>query len=201
MTVKENNDLQKLKMKLFFASFLTLFSIVIAMGLISFFFADEIHFISQWVLEKFGFFFLVLIVFVSDTFISPVPPDVVLLIIAASSLADHWFIYVGVIALTSLIAGYTAWMIGTFLSRRKWMPQFLEKMANEQGESIKKYGMWAIILGALTPLPFSMTCMSAGVLRMDIKTFSKGVFWRVPRVFIYYWVIKSAELAPLYTNM
>ena len=180
---------------LLWAGLMTLISIIILVFFLSYFFSHEIQFVSQWLLENIGFFALVVLVFISDSIISPVPPDAVLLIIATSALADHWLFYVGIISISSLLAGYFAWGLGRLVSQSPRMPVFMQKISLEHKENIKKYGTWAVVMGALTPLPFSLTCWSAGIVKMDLKTFSLGAITRVPRVFVYYWIIKATQIS------
>ena len=189
-------SLSTLQRKLLLLSALILSVIFIAVAIISFLYRQEVQDASRWVLENFGFGFLAGLVFLSDTVISPLPPDVILFVISNSPLADQWPLYVGIIALVSTTAGYTAWGLGYIVSKQPWVPTFLVQFASKNRDQVESYGAWAVALGALTPFPFSLTCWSAGFLHMNLRTFSLGALVRIPRVFFYYWVIHSAQLLP-----
>ena len=49
-----------------------------------------------------------------------------------------------------------------------------------------KYGIWAVIVAAITPIPFSPVCWIAGMLEMDYKQFLVASLWRIPRFMIWY---------------
>jgi membrane protein YqaA with SNARE-associated domain len=64
---------------------------------------------------------------------------------------------------------------------------------------IDRYGYWAVALGALTPIPFSITCWSAGMLRLGFGRFLLVALLRVPRFVGYYVVIAySSELVRVF---
>jgi membrane protein YqaA with SNARE-associated domain len=58
---------------------------------------------------------------------------------------------------------------------------------------VQRYGRLTVALGALTPLPFSITCWCAGGLGMPLARFLPVSLLRVPRYVVYYLAIAYAD--------
>lgn len=193
MSPVDKNDFIALRRRLIVLSIIFIATLITLVAVASFFFSKEIHLVSRWLLDHFGFTALGIVVYLGDVFLSPIPPDVILIVIANSRLESQWPFYVGVLSLFSVTSAYTSWLIGFALSKKKWIPQYLRDLASQQSHYVKKYGFWAVAFGAMTPFPFSITCWSAGFLHMNLKTFTLGAVTRIPRFYFYYWIIKSAQ--------
>ena len=57
---------------------------------------------------------------------------------------------------------------------------------------MRSYGVWAIVLAALTPLPWSVTSWTAGALHMPWRHYLLGSLARAPRIILYYVFIHAA---------
>ena len=137
----------------------------------------------------FGFWGLCLLLLVSDSLISPLPPDLILLVIAKSSLREHWPTYVLILSIASVIGGHVGYWCGRLIFKTKWMPHWIKEKIKGQKRSISEYGGWAVVLGALTPLPYSITCWAAGLFHLKYRTFFWASLTRFFRIFIYYLII------------
>ena len=67
---------------------------VVLMAALGFLFEDELATATSWVVERIGFAGLCMILLVTDTFVTPFPPDILLIVIAKSSLSEQWPFYV-----------------------------------------------------------------------------------------------------------
>ncbi len=168
-------------------------ALFLAVGLFGFIFEGEIAFLTQQIANLFGFTGLALLLLVSDSVISPLPPDLILIVIAKSDWREHWYIYVPILGAISTLAGIVGWTIGHFLARTKVAPQVLVNIALQERERVQKFGAWAVFLGAITPLPYSATCWTAGFLGLDFKKFLLVNLARFPRIVIYYLVIHNSR--------
>lgn len=84
------------------------------------------------------------------------------------------------------------WCIGRWLGHLSLIRQIFGQFNENQRGFVRKYGFWAIVLGATTPLPYSVTCWTAGILGVGWSTvLAASVLFRIPRIFIYYLVIAS----------
>lgn len=166
-----------------------LLAMFIGAGLLGRFFQTEVATYTQLIADVFGFWGLAGLLFVSDSLLSPLPPDVILLIIAKSGLREQWPILVTILGLISTFAGSAGWMMGRFLISTSWAPRFLTDFSQRQAGFVTKFGKWAVILGALTPLPFSVTCWAAGFLKMPYRPFALAASTRFFRIVFYYLAI------------
>lgn len=107
----------------------------------------------------------------TDSFISPVIPEVILLplCLATRELA----IYYAMIAwIASILGSFLGYFIGY-----KTGPICVNRLIPEKHwlrikDLVAKYGAWALFWGAIAPLPYKVLAISAGVLSIDIRVFT-----------------------------
>src|SRR5690606_28526376 len=119
-------------------------------------------------------------------------PDLILLVVSRSSMAENWFTYVGLLGLISTLAGFVGANLGRLISHFKWAQPLMQKLEELNTHKLERFGLWGVLLGALTPLPFSVTCWAAGFIRMKRRLILLGCLLRLPRFWIYYWLIASS---------
>lgn len=207
MTVDELNHLDNKELKGLFRKhfirggvfFLLLVFLIFFMALS---FEPYIRQSADWLTETFGFLGLTLFVFATDLVISPIPPDAALFFIGKSALHSQWFVLVPVLGLASSVAGICGWVVGRKLQNLKFIQSWFAPFAKEHEESIKRFGFWMVVMGALTPLPFSLTCWMAGIFDLSFRRILIASFFRVPRFLIYYWAIfYSGEIGSLIRSL
>lgn len=152
-------------------------------------FEAELLAVAVAVYASLGAFGLAVALFITDAIFSPMPPDVLLVVVANSSLHTHWPIVLPCIGLISAAAGNAGWFMGTFFSKIAWTARFVTRIRIRYERPIRKFDRWAVILGALTPIPFSLTCISAGALGMSWKRLAPVTLLRIPRFVVFYWVV------------
>jgi len=164
--------------------------IAITMGALGFWFEEELTIGTNWVVERIGFAGLCLIMLVTDTLVTPFPPDILLLVIAKSDLAERWLLYVVILGTVSVCAGMLGWGIGRWLSHLSFVQYRFGQFEGGQRDLIRRYGFWGIVLGATTPLPYSVTCWTAGIIGLQWTTvLAASVLFRIPRIILYYLLI------------
>ena len=194
----DNPELKKLFRKHIIRGTVFLFILVGFIFLLALSLEPQIREFSEWLRTNFGIWGLGGIVFIADLIISPVPPDAVLFIISKSSLHESWLILVPLFGVVSSAAGVCGWLIGKRLQHISFIKRFIDQFTVEHGDAIKRFGFWMVVLGALTPLPFSLTCWLAGIFKLPFKTFIVACLCRVPRFVLYYWAIfYSGEIGSL----
>ena len=67
--------------------------------------------------------------------------------------------------------------------------EYLEVKMAENLKNTKKWGGILILVGALLPLPFSIACMTAGMIRYSFKNVAFLGLFRFIRFAIYAWAI------------
>lgn len=165
---------------------------LVAMGILGFVLEDELTAGTTWVVERIGFAGLAMILMVTDTLVTPFPPDILLVVIAKSPLAANWPVYVGILGVVSVCAGMAGYSIGRWLGHFEWSQRLFGRFKDEHHDFIRKYGFWAIVIGAVTPLPYSVTCWTAGVLgvRWTVVLAASALF-RIPRIYLFYWLLAT----------
>ena len=185
----ENPELKRIFRKQLLRGLVFLTVLVGLIFLLALSFEPEIKATATWLTENFGFWGIGVCVFVADLLISPIPPDAALFFIGKSALHQDWMIWVPLLGLISTGAGVCGWLIGQKLEHLKILHRFIESFKREHKGSVKKFGFWMVVIGALTPLPFSLTCWLAGIFKLPLKTFLIAALVRVPRFVLYYWAI------------
>lgn len=170
-----------------------LVAFVLGMALLGYVFEDELTSATTWVVNRIGFMGMVAILMVTDTLVTPFPPDILLVVIAKSPLSENWQVYVGILGMVSVLAGMTGYSIGRWLGHFQWSQRLFGEFKDDHREFIRKYGFWAVVIGSITPLPYSVTCWSAGVLGIRwTMVLAASVLFRIPRFYLYYWLLSTA---------
>ena len=163
----------------------------IAIAVVSQVYEEEMETAARYVYDAVGLGGLFGVIFVSDSIFSPLPPDIVLVVVANSQLSARWFLIVPAIGLVSVVAGHVGWCVGSYAAN--WGPtkSWISRLRARHAHSLLRYDRWAVILGAVTPLPFSLICITAGALGMNLRRLSPVTWLRVPRYLVVYAVIAS----------
>lgn len=153
---------------------------------------DELLAFTEWIYATGGVGGLGLLAFTADALTSPIPPDLMLLVVATTDLKEKamWLVPAG--GLVSACAGITGWWLGGRLGQHERVRPWLEHFNQRNGDAVKQYARLTVALGAFTPLPFSLTCWSAGAVRMPLRHILPLSLLRVPRYILFYWLIASA---------
>lgn len=115
---------------------------------------------------------LVALVFVSasESIASPMPPDPIL--IPMSILRPNMAIIYSLVAALSSVLGA---IVGHWLGSRFGRPllaRFVSDYRIAKAESLfQKYGVWAVLVAAVTPIPYKVFAVLSGVLHLDLKPF------------------------------
>lgn len=149
-------------------------------------------------LESYGTLGLFIVAFVEAVF-SPVLPDL-LLIPMALAMPEKAIYYGGVATVASVLGGLAGYAIGKMFGlsvlKRFVPPQHVNHMRLLAG----KYGVWAIFIGAMLPIPYKFITLTAGVLRIRMPVFiMASVIGRAKRfllegILIYYYGPQAIEI-------
>ena len=120
--------------------------------------------------------------FASETLLGLIPPE--MFIAWAGKLSDPW-IYLGILALLSYSGGLLSYWIGYIITKIPSVHSYLETKMEKQLKNSKKWGGFLIIVGALLPLPFSISCIAAGIIEFPFKNVVLYGSLRLVRFVIY----------------
>lgn len=155
-------------------------------------FEEDILDAAGWVYRALGLPGLLVILFVSDAVMSPVPPDALLVVIANSPLHERWVEHILLVGAVSIAAGSLGWFFGTTFADSRLAREVLGRFAKNR-MLVLRYGRWAVALGAITPIPFSLTCWTAGMVGLPYPAFLAAAALRIPRFFVYYLAIAFSD--------
>jgi len=105
--------------------------------------------------------------YVSETILGLIPPE---LFIGWAGKTDAPVMYLSIIAVLSYLGGITAYFLGQYALKIPSIHDYLEVKMAKQLTLARKWGGILIAVGALLPLPFSMSCLIAGMLRYPLKS-------------------------------
>lgn len=158
-----------------------------AVGLGALFLKPQLEAAGQWFVEQFGMLGMFLGVFASDAFGVPIPPDTYL-VAAVTGGADP-VSTIAVASVASVLGGNVAYWFGKKASQWRMLKRVMERF-RERGERIfAKWGIWAVVISAWTPVPFMVICWFAGVFNMPYKQLFWSTMTRVPRHIVYFYII------------
>ena len=129
--------------------------------------------ISDWILSFADSGWAVLILAVTsftESIFFPIPPDPLLIATSlANSSASIW--YAGLVTVASVGGAMVGHWLGLRFGRPLMNKMFSESKIEPVERMFNKYGLWAILLAAFTPLPYKLFAIMSGVLDLDRKTF------------------------------
>lgn len=100
--------------------------------------------------------------FTSETFLGLIPPE--MFIAWAGKLSNPW-LYLGILAFLSYSGGLISYWLGRTATKIPSVHNYLENKMQKQLKHSKKWGGFLILVGALLPLPFSISCIAAGIIK------------------------------------
>ncbi len=131
------------------------------------------NWVLHWAETPYGSLALIILAFAESSFF-PVPPDV-LLIALALSIPKKSFFYAFESSLSSVIGGIFGYYIGValmdivgwkiidFYNARELFTQLFE--------TFNEYNFWAVLIAAITPIPYKVFTISAGAANANFGVF------------------------------
>lgn len=166
-------------------AFLPIISVVLAVFLINKY-VYNINDGLQNITETFSRLGILITFFVSETLLGLIPPEI---FIAWTKKTDTPIINLFLLATLSYLGGLISYSLGKLTLKIDSLRDYLEvKMANNLKNS-RKWGGILILVGALLPLPFSIACITAGMIKYPFKNVAFFGLFRFARFAIYAWAI------------
>jgi len=128
----------------------------------------------QKITEVFATGYILVIFFLSESFLGLIPPEI---FIAWTKKTTNPVVFLAILASLSYIGGIISFFIGTAALRINSVKNYLENKMAKHLKNTKRWGGFLIVSGALLPVPFSITCMAAGMIKYPLKgVLSFGLF-------------------------
>ena len=151
-------------------------------------FREPLQSLSKGFVTQYGGWGVALGFFVPDATSLPIPSDLfVLFALAGGMPVTHIIAFA---TLGSIAGGCTAFAATRLLRDLPALTRILEADGPELKPLVDRYGAWALAVGALTPLPYSLTAYACGLLGMPFRTFLAVSCLRVVRVGLYLGLVR-----------
>ncbi len=126
--------------------------------------------VLSWAESKYSTYALAVLAFIESSFF-PIPPDVLQIALSiAKPKRSYWYAFIALIF--SVLGGILGYFIGTFLfeSIGKGIIYSLgyEQQFTQVGELFKANAFIAIVAAALTPIPYKVFTIAAGVWQVGL---------------------------------
>ena len=124
--------------------------------------------------------------FISETLLGLIPPEI---FIGWSKKTADPILNLSILATLSYLGGIIAYFIGQATLRIKSVRDYLEVKMAKHLKNTRKWGGFLILVGALLPLPFAISCLTAGMIRYPLKGVVLFGLFRFGRFALYAWAI------------
>lgn len=126
------------------------------------------------------------IFFASESLLGLVPPE---LFIAWAGKSAAPFLFLTLLAAASYAGGIVSYFIGVGITKIKPVHDFLEFKMAKHVRNTRKWGGFLIVVGALLPIPFSISSIASGMIRFPFSSYLIFALLRFARFYLYSLVI------------
>ena len=175
--------------KLAMQTLLGLVILVVGLAVASYFLREWMEEVSQKFIAMTGAWGVGLGFFFPDAFTLPIPPDTFLVAGLLGKLSFNQILVSASIG--SILGGTLGFLMIRSLSKLPQVETWLDQKVSNGKAFMNQYGLWALAIGALTPLPYSMMCWACGIVRVRFVPFLLVSLLRIPRVALYILLIEQ----------
>jgi len=130
-----------------------------------------------------------LIYFASEFFFGLFPPELFMIWAYNKGGAGQYFLHVAFFAGVSYAMGYITFLIGPLLSKKVMFRVLQRKFFIKQWPLLRKYGLFLIIVAALTPVPWSATSLLVGAAGYPSGKYLLYALSRIVRFAVYGYLV------------
>ncbi len=165
----------------------------LAVLLIAYFFFEEIV-ISKapdtWVEQFYARPLVIYIIYIaSEFFFGIIPPEFFMIWAFNKGGVINYTLTVAFFAMVSYALGYVTFLIGQFIYKKVTFRYIRIKYLKTSWPQLRKYGIFLIIVAALTPLPWSAICLLVGSAGYPSGRFLRYAIFRLVRFAVYGFII------------
>lgn len=124
--------------------------------------------------------------FASESLLGLVPPEI---FIAWANKTETPIFYLTMLAVLSYLGGIFSFFMGKAISKMPSVYEYFTVKMHKQVKMIRKWGGFLIVVGALLPIPFSITSIAAGIIHYKFKYYLLFGLLRFVRFYLYALVI------------
>jgi len=123
---------------------------------------DGLHLITT----TFSKYEILIVFFISETLLGLIPPEI---FIAWSKKTSDPITNLAILATLSYVGGILTYFIGKAILKMKIVKDYFENKMAKHIKNTSKWGGLLIVVGALLPIPFSITCLACGMIKYPLK--------------------------------
>ena len=129
---------------------------------------------------------VLIVFFISETLLGLIPPEI---FIGWSKKTATPILNLSILATLSYAGGILSYFIGKTIQKINTVKNYLEVKMAKHLKNTGKWGGFLILIGALLPVPFSITCVAAGMIKYPLKGVVLFGLFRFVRFALYAWAI------------
>jgi len=129
---------------------------------------------------------VLIVFFISETLLGLIPPEI---FIGWSKKTATPILNLSILATLSYTGGILSYFIGKTIQKITTVKNYLEIKMAKHLKNTGKWGGFLILIGALLPVPFSITCVAAGMIKYPLKGVVLFGLFRFVRFALYAWAI------------
>jgi len=162
---------------------------IVLVGLVLFLFNKYVYDVNEGletITETFSRIGILTTFFISETLLGLVPPE---MFIAWTKKTPEPILNLSILATLSYFGGLLSYFLGKMTLKIPAVKKYLEVKMAANLKNTKKWGGFLILVGALLPLPFSIACLAAGMIKYPFKNVVVFGVFRFLRFAVYGWAI------------
>ena len=101
----------------------------------------------------------------------------------------HYFLNLVFFASVSYFMGYLTFLIGQFFYKNETFKFWKRKILKDSSQLVNKYGIFLIVVAALTPLPWAAVSLLVGSAGYPSKRYLKYALFRFLRFAVYGYIV------------
>jgi membrane protein YqaA with SNARE-associated domain len=146
------------------------------------YFVIDVNVLLNRITENYPAFGILTVFFISESILGLIPPEI---FIAWSSKSASPLFYLSLLALLSYAGGIVSYYIGRAITKIPSVHEYLEVKMAKHIRNTRKWGGFLIMVGALFPIPYSITSMAAGIIKYSFTNFLLFGTLRFVRFYLY----------------
>ena len=125
----------------------------------------------------------------SEFFFGIFPPELFMIWAVKKADPANYFFIVSFLALVSYGLGYITFLIGKYIHKKITFRYIRIRFLKKTWPQLKRYGIFIIIVAALTPIPWSASCLLVGSAGYPSLRFLKYGIVRIIRFAVYGYIV------------
>lgn len=146
------------------------------------YFVININDLLLYVTENYADYIVFGVFFASESLLGLIPPEI---FIAWCDKASSPILYLSLLALLSYLGGVISYFIGKSITKIPSVHEYLEVKMAKHIKNTRKWGGFLIVVGALLPIPFSITSIAAGMIKYSFTNYLLFGLLRFLRFYLY----------------